>query len=229
MERMEERVPETKYENLQYFLSEAKWEAQPVNNQVARDVDHHLGGHKNTGLILDETCIPKKGKASVGVSRQWCGRLGKTENCQVAVFAVLNREKYVSPIDYRLYLPKVWTDNQTRCEKARIPEEQRVFKTKHTLALELVSNARANGVRFNWVGCDGFYGQAPWFLRELDKAGECFVADVHCNQVIYLDDPDPFVPDRPDVVESLRNCSPGLKAYGSINGLPGNLPSPGSG
>ena len=193
---MEERVPETKYENLQYFLSEARWEVEPVNNQVARDVDHHLGGHRDSGLILDETSIPKKGKASVGVSRQWCGRLGKTENCQVGVFAVLNRGKYASPIDYRLYLPKVWTDDQTRCEKAKIPEEHRVFKSKHALALELVANARANGVRFNWVGCDGFYGQSPWFLRELDRAGECFVAEVHRNQVIYLDDPDPFMPER---------------------------------
>lgn len=196
MERMEERVPDTKYENLQYFLSEARWSAQQVNDQIARDVDHHLGGHENSGLIIDETGIPKKGKASVGVSRQWCGQLGKTENCQVGVFSVLSRDKYASPIGYRLYLPKVWADDRDRCLKAKIPEEHIVFKTKHALALELVANARANGVRFNWVGCDGFYGSSPWFLRELDSRGELFVADVHGDQVIYLEDPDPFVPDR---------------------------------
>lgn len=192
---MEEKVPETAYENLQYFLSEAGWSAQQVNDQVARDVDHHLGGHENSGLIIDETGFPKKGKASVGVSRQWCGQLGKTENCQVGVFAVLSRGKYASPIDYRLYLPKVWVDDRDRCRKAKVPEEHIIFKTKHALALELVANARANGVDFKWVGCDGFYGSSSWFLRELDNSGELFVADVHRDQVIYLEDPDPYVPE----------------------------------
>ena len=196
MERIEERVPETRYENLQYFLSEAKWQWQPVNDQVAQDVDRHLGGHENSGLYIDETGIPKKGKASVGVNRQWCGQLGKTENCQVGVFAVLGQGKYAAPLDYRLYLPKVWVNDRARCLKAKVPKEHIVFKTKHELALELVANARANGVRFNWVGCDALYGQNPAFLRTLDKAGETFVADVHRDQRIYLDDPKPCVPSR---------------------------------
>ena len=196
MERIEERVPETQYENLQYFLSEARWDVQPVNMQIARDVDRHLGGHSDSGLYIDETGFPKKGKMSVGVQRQWCGRLGKTENCQVGVFAVLGRDKYATAIDYRLYLPKAWVDDPDRCRKAKVPEEHIVFKTKHELALEMVINARGNGVRFNWVGCDGLYGKAPWFLRELDNMGETFVADVHCDQRVYLEDPEPHVPDR---------------------------------
>jgi len=196
MERIEERVPETQYENLQYFLSEARWDEQAVNNQIARDVDRHLGGHPDSGLYIDETGFPKKGTMSVGVSRQWCGRLGKTDNCQVGVFAVLGRDKYATALDCRLYLPRVWVDDPDRCRKAKVPEENIVFKTKPELALEMVVNARANGVRFNWVGCDGLYGQTPWFLRELDKMGEIFVADVHCDQRIYLDDPKPYVPER---------------------------------
>ncbi len=196
MERIEERVPEMQYENLQYFLSEARWDVQPVNKQIAQDVDRHLGGHPDSGLYIDETGFPKKGKMSVGVQRQWCGRLGKKDNCQVGVFAVLGRDKYATATDYRLYLPKVWVDDPDRCRKAKVSEEHIVFKTKHELALEMVVNARVNGVRFNWVGCDGLYGKAPWFLRELNNMGETFVADVHCDQRIYLEDPEPYVPDR---------------------------------
>lgn len=69
------------------------------SNQVARDVDCHLGGHANSGLYIDETAIPKKEKMSVGVNRQWCGQLAKNDNCQVGVFAVLGRDKYAAPID----------------------------------------------------------------------------------------------------------------------------------
>jgi SRSO17 transposase len=196
MERIEERVPDTRYENLQYFLSEARWEHQAVNDQIAQDVDAHLGGHEDTGLYIDETGIPKKGKSSVGVGRQYCGQLGKTENCQVAVFSVLGRDKYASPIDYRLYLPKSWTDDPERCRKAKVPVEQMAFRTKPELALELVASARANGVRFNWVGCDALYGQNQWFVRQLERSGETFVADVHCDQRIYLEDPKPTVPAR---------------------------------
>ena len=82
----------------------------------------------------------------------------------------------------------------TPCRQANIAQIR--GKCLGTRLLELVANARANGIRFNWVGCDGLYGSSPWFLRELDRGGELFVADVHSDQVIYLEDPDLFVPDR---------------------------------
>ncbi|XOF35064.1 MAG: transposase [Candidatus Electrothrix sp. YB6] len=115
MERMEEKVPGVKYEPLQYFLSESNWDWRPVNNQVAKDADNIFGGKEDSALFIDESGIPKKGKMSVGVSRQWCGQLGKTDNCQVAVFATLGYGRFSTPIDYRLYLPKSWTDDKERC------------------------------------------------------------------------------------------------------------------
>ncbi|MBF0566120.1 MAG: transposase [Nitrospirae bacterium] len=135
---------------------------------------------------------PKKGKKSVGVSRQWIGQLGKVDNCQAGVFAALGC--YVAPIDFRLYLPEVWTDDKNRCRDAGVPEEAMVFKRKHDLALEMVDYARSKGISFNWVGFDGLYGEDPAFLRSLDKMGEIFVADVHKNQRIYLENPEPVVP-----------------------------------
>jgi SRSO17 transposase len=195
MERMEEKVPGTKYEPLQYFLSDSNWEWRPVNDQVTKDADKLLGGKKDSALYIDESGIPKKGKMSVGVSRQWCGQLGKNDNCQVAVFATLGYGRFSTPIDYRLYLPKSWTDDEERCLKAKIPADKIVFQTKHEQALDLIFHARKNGVRFNWVGCDGFYGKNSKFLRVLDDNDETFMADVHKNQKIYIENPNPLVPE----------------------------------
>lgn len=195
IERMEERVPGTKYDPLQYFLSDADWDWHPVNDQIARDADILLGGKEDSALYIDETGIPKKGKMSVGVSRQWCGQLGKTDNCQVAVFATLGYGRFSTPIDCRLYLPTSWTDDKERCLKAKIPANEIVFQTKHEQALDMVFHARESGVRFNWVGCDGFYGSNPEFLRKLADNDEIFMADVHKDQNIYLEDPKPIIPE----------------------------------
>ncbi len=78
-----------------------------------------------------------------------------------------------------------------RCRRAGIPKPARVFKTKVQLALEMVAHQQAQGVRFAWVGADGFYGQDPAFIRGVEAMDKVFVADVHCEQRIYLDDPQP--------------------------------------
>jgi SRSO17 transposase len=158
-------------------------------DQVARDVDSLLGGDQDSCLLLDETCFPKKGKKSVGVARQWMGRQGKTDNCQVAVFAALARGRSVSLIDAELYLPQVWVQDSDRCAAAGVPSERQVLKIKPALALELVQRARRNGVRFSWIAADGGYGQNRALLRALDDAGETFVIDVHRNQRIFLEEP----------------------------------------
>ncbi|MDD2468407.1 MAG: transposase, partial [Desulfobulbus sp.] len=89
VERMTEVVPETQYQSLQHFTTHSPWDYRPVMDQVALDADRLLGGTPDSGLILDESSIPKKGKKSVGVARQWCGRLGKVDNCQTGVYASL--------------------------------------------------------------------------------------------------------------------------------------------
>src|SRR5438309_12051537 len=89
---------------------------------------------------------------SVGTSRQYLRRLGKVDNGQVAVFGVLAKGRFATAIDTRLYLPKEWTDDVERCNKAGIPESERVFKTKNQLAQEMVEQARRNGVRLAGLG-----------------------------------------------------------------------------
>lgn len=186
---MAEIVPDTDAQALHHFLAHSPWDARAVMDQVARDVNSLLGGDQDSGLLLDETCFPKKGKKSVGVARQWMGRQGKTDNCQVAVFAALARGKSVSLIDAELYLPQVWVKDPERCTAAGVPLERQVLKTKPALALELVKRARRNGVRFSWIAADGGYGQDRALLRSLDDAGELFVIDVHRDQRVLLEAP----------------------------------------
>lgn len=196
IERMEEVVPDCSYQSLHHFVSDSEWEARAVLNQVAVEADRLLGGSENSCLLIDESSFQKKGKSSVGVERQWSGRLGKVDNSQVAVFASLAQGSYSTLIDTRLYLPNRWIKDPERCLAAGVPESEVVFKSKADLALEIVVQARQNGVRFSWVGVDGGYGKEPAFLRCLADQGEVFVADVHKDQQIYLEDPDPCVPEK---------------------------------
>jgi SRSO17 transposase len=195
MERMVEAVAESDWQPMQHFISNSPWQHCLVQDQIARDADRLLGGSPDVGFFFDETSIPKKGDKSVGVARQWCGRLGKVENNQTAVFGALSMGPHVTLIAERLYLPKVWTDDKKRCKKAGVPDDVE-FKSKSQLALEMIQDARAKRIRFTWVGFDGGYGKEPDFLTALDNAGETFMADVHKDQTIYLEDPAPYLPEK---------------------------------
>ncbi len=196
MERMAEVVPESNAQALHHFLANSKWDFRAVLAQVARVADQLIGGSEDTGLLLDESAFAKKGNQSVGVARQWSGREGKVDNSQVGVFASLVQGCLASLIGVRLYLPKRWVEDPDRCLAAGIPAEEIVFKTKSELALEMVHEARAQGLRFGWIGADAGYGKEPAFLRALDQLGEMFVIDVHRSQRIYLEDPHPAVAPR---------------------------------
>ena len=194
MERMEEVIPEADHQALHHMLSESAWSERAVLDQVAQEANRLLGGHADSALLIDESGCPKKGTHSVGVARQWCGQLGKVENCQVGVFAALSRGTDVTLIDERLFLPEGWTSDLARCQAAGIPVTQRGFQRKTDLALTMITHARQQRIGFAWVGFDGFYGSDPAFLRALDAQGEVFVGDVHQDQRIYVDDPHPGVP-----------------------------------
>ncbi len=195
MERMEEYVPDYNYQAQQQFISNSPWDDKGLRAQVAQDVNKLLGG-ENSAFIIDESCFGKKGKKSVGVARQWDGRRGKTDNCQVGVYAALSNGQRSSLIDERLYLPKSWTEDTDRCKAAGIPEEQMEFHTKSELALDMIDASVAQNLNYGWVGLDGGYGKCPWLLRAIADRNIAFVADVHNDQVIYLSDPAPYVPEQ---------------------------------
>ena len=194
MERMEETVVEADEQRLQHMLTDSDWDHRAVLDQVAMEANEWLGGTADSCFLVDESGFAKKGNHSVGVARQWNGRQGKVDNCQVGVFGALGKGHLATLTDLRLYLPKEWVDSPGRCRKAGVPEQQRCRRTKADLALEMVRHQRELGVAFGWVGADGGYGKEPAFLRGLEAMGEVFVADVHKDQRIYADDPQPQVP-----------------------------------
>ena len=191
---MAEAVPDSDDQVFQHFLTNSPWDDQAVVDQLAIDANRLIGGKNDSCLIIDETGIPKKGDKSVGVARQWCGQLGKIENCQTGVFTVLGFKEHAVPVGYRLFLPKSWVNDEKRCLEAGIPHEHIEFHRKHDLALQLVIQARIQGVEFQWVGADSLYGEDPAFLRTLDQMHEIFMVDIHKDQHIYLEDPKPVVP-----------------------------------
>ncbi len=200
MERMEEYVEDYDYQSLQQFVSDSPWDHEALIKRIGKDVDALVGG-KDSMLIIDESGFAKKGKKSVGVARQWNGRLGKVDNAQVGVFAALsNGMGSGSLVDTRLYLPEEWTEDPQRCKEAKIPEEKREGFTKPQLAWEMIESAQSGGLRFGWVGLDGLYGNCPELLRKIADAGLLFSADVHCNQHIYTTDPEPYLPERTGTV-----------------------------
>jgi SRSO17 transposase len=200
-------------QQFQHFISHAPWRHEPVIEQIGRDADRLLGGKPDSALILDESSFVKPGNRSLGVARQWCGRLGKVDNCQVAVFAVLTDGARHTPVDMRLYLPQRWIDDPARCDRAEIPPEARAMRSKTELALEMVRAAR--GMRFGWVGVDGGYGKEPAFLRALDDMGETFVADVHSDQRVWSEPPGLHIP----AAKANRNGCPPSKPQAAVDGI----------
>jgi SRSO17 transposase len=187
-------VDESCAQQFQHFISNSPWDHEPVLAQVSKDADRLLGGKPSSALIIDESSFAKHGDRSVGVARQWSGRLGKVDNCQVAVFGVLTDGQRHAPIDMRLYLPKGWVEDAARCDKAGVPLAARTLTSKSAHALDIVRQARARQMRFEWVGVDAGYGKEPAFPRALDEMNEVFVADVHSTQRIWTERPELAIP-----------------------------------
>ena len=197
---MVERVPDSDYYQIQHFISESPWDWRAGFDKVASDASRLFADHRRVGLLIDESAHRKKGKESVGVARQYCGTIGKVDNCQVAVYAALSAEKYYGIIDTALYLPEEWTSNEARCKKAGVPPmpegEKRVCKTKVELALDIVRHQKQSGTWFHYVGADGLYGNSYHFQQQLDKMGILFVLDIHSDQHVYTEPPIIAIPEK---------------------------------
>jgi len=191
LERMEEHVPDFNYQAVHNTISHSPWDYRPLMDEVARRADGLLGGAPHCRLVIDDTAFAKKGNCSVGVAPMYNGRLGKIENSQNAVCASLASGQRSTLVDIRLYLPKAWCDDSERCDKAGIPADQREFLTKPQIALQSIRHQRQLGIGFDRVSMDSGYGSDHAFLHALDRDGERFVAEVHCDQHIWTEAPWP--------------------------------------
>jgi SRSO17 transposase len=154
---------------MQRFISDNIWDEDKMRQTYHGLVAAEMGDPEGV-LMVDESGFVKKGKESVGVARQYCGSLGKVENCQVGVFAAYASRHGYALVDKRLFMPETWfgEDYAERRHKCQVPEELR-FHTKPQLAAEMVTAIRGEGrLPFKYVVADCLYGNSPDFLDAID-------------------------------------------------------------
>jgi SRSO17 transposase len=189
MERMADVMAEANQQDLQQFVSDSPWDGRAVWDEIATRANARLGDHRDSMVVIDESAFSKQGKASAGVARQHNGRLGKTDNCQVGVFSTLVRGCEATLIGARLFLPDEWTNDLERCEKAGIPEDEIVARTKIEQARELIDQALEQGVQFSLVAFDSFYGRDQGLLQYIHDQGLTFVADIPIDTSVWTTKP----------------------------------------
>jgi SRSO17 transposase len=168
-------------QGIQKFIGQADWDHKPLMSELARQVGLELG-RPDAVLVFDPSAFPKKGTESVGVQRQWCGRLGKVENCQVGVYLGYVSRIDHALVDFRLYLPREWALDRDRRKKAGVPKEVR-FQTRHELALEILDQSGPL-LPHAWVAGDDEMGRCSWFRKELRLREERYLLAVPSNTLI---------------------------------------------
>ena len=164
-----------------------KWEEDRTRNRLQEIVNRDHSGPNSVGII-DETSDVKKGDKTPGVKRQWCGTVGKTENCIVTVHLAYASGDFHCLLDGDLFLPEDWSDDRARCRAAGIPDDV-VYRPKWKIALELFDRAGDNGATFDWLTFDEGYGGKPEFLRELHGRKQCFVGEVPTTFTGWIHEP----------------------------------------
>jgi SRSO17 transposase len=166
------------HQSLLHFVGESPWVDDDVLTKVRKIVQPAIErGGAIEAWIVDDTGFPKKGKHSVGVSRQYCGQVGKQDNCQAAVSLSIANHHASLPIAYRLYLPREWAEDTARRRKARVPDEIE-FKTKPEIALEQIRAAREAGVPVGVVLIDSGYGANTDLRTGISELALVYVAGI---------------------------------------------------
>ncbi len=206
-ETIADALGDTQSQDLQNFIADSRWNHADINAYVARQANARIGNHRETMLALDESGFTKKGKFSAGVARQYNGRLGKVDNCQVGVFSSLTNGANATLIGARLFLPDEWVKDEERCLKAGIPKEQIKAASKIDLARELIEQADAHGVQYARIGVDSFYGRDTALLCWIEDRGGEFYADTPQNTYVWLNKPKGETrPSSPAKNEAVKVC-----------------------
>ena len=168
-------------QGIQKFIGHVPWDHQPLFATLADQVAEQLG-EADAVLVFDPSGFAKKGVKSVGVARQWCGRLGKVDNCQVGIYmAYVSRQEHAI-VNTRLYLPEEWAKDRGRREEAGVPETT-AFQTRHGLALEMLEECGGR-LPHAWVAGDDEMGRPSGFRQELRTANERYLLAVPSNLLI---------------------------------------------
>ena len=166
---------------VQHFVGAGAWDDEAVMAELRRHVAEELADPEGV-LVLDPSGFPKKGTASCGVARQWCGRLGKVDNCQIGVFLAYVTERGYAPLDRQLYLPKDWAAHKKRRQQCHVPAGV-IFQETWRIGLALIERSGTD-LPFGWVTGDDEFGRASALRAELRQRHWRYVLDVPANTLI---------------------------------------------
>jgi len=203
-----------RHQSLHHFVAKAEWSDDEMLRRVSQWVVPKMDFSGGGFWIIDDTGFPKKGKHSVGVARQYCGVLGKQDNCQVAVSISLATEQASVPVSYRLYLPQDWAQDPERRQKAGVPADMG-FATKNEIALRQLESLLAEGAPKYCVLADAGYGVDQAFRQRLTELGLPYVVGIKSSVVVWPPGLEPLPPKpysgigRPPVMpRRTRLCQP---------------------
>jgi SRSO17 transposase len=182
-----------KHQSLHHFVAKAQWSDQELLRRVAQWVVPRMDFTAGGWWIIDDTGFPKKGRHSVGVTRQYCGVLGKQDNCQVAVSVTLACEQGSLPVAWQLYMPHVWAEDQARRLKAGIPQDIE-FATKPHIALQQIRQLLSEGAPRHCVLADAGYGIDYAFRQGLTDQGLSYVVGITSAVVVWPPGVQPLPP-----------------------------------
>jgi len=183
VEPMAARVAPGDVQQLHHFISTSPWRCEPLEEELVRAADRLVGG-PDAVLVVDDTALVKQGRHSVGVSRQYCGQLGKKANCQALVSLTLARGEVPVGVGLRLYLPQAWAEDPIRRARAGVPEAL-PGRPKWQIALEELDRVRAAGARFGAVLADADYGKVAEFRQGLSDQDLAWAVGILPTQTVY--------------------------------------------
>ena len=193
--RIDPRHASARHQALHHFVAKAEWSDDEMLRRIAQWVVPHMDLSRAGFWIVDDTGFPKQGTHSVGVARQYCGMLGKQDNCQVAVSVSLACEQGSLPVAWRLYLPHEWADDAERRRKAEVPPEVR-FATKTQIALQQLERLLADGAPRRCVLADAGYGVDAAFRQRLTELGLPYMVGITSAVVVWPPGLEPLPPKR---------------------------------
>ena len=175
------------HDQLQHFIASPAWDDAPLWTVLAHAADRMVGG-PDAVLVIDDTALPKTGTLSVGVTRQYCGQLGKRANCQALVSLTLAGKEVPVAVGLRLFLPDAWINDPDRCATAGVPDAEIMSRSKSEIALAELDRLQAAGVRFGTVLADAGYGASAAFRHGLQTRGLRWAVGIPRNQKVYGSD-----------------------------------------
>lgn len=192
--RVDPRHVPSRHQSLHHFVANAPWEEGGVLRVARQWVLDQMDRHGGVAAwIVDDTGMPKKGRHSVGVARQYCGILGKQDNCQVAVSVTLANEAVSVPAAYRLYLPEVWAEDRNRRKAAGVPDDV-IFQKKWQIALAQVAALQRDGLPLAPVLADAGYGATTDFRDGLTALGIPYIVQVTKETTVWAPGTEPLAP-----------------------------------